>query len=293
MINSPEDNIRRRDMRNRRFKWLVVSGSVITVIPVFLIVSTLVIKGVRQLNLSFFTEVSPDTFQAMTAMANREIIPGGIANGLTGSLLMVIVASAIAVPFGLMTGIYLYENPRKRYATVIRSIAEILQGVPSVILGIIAYIWIVRGVTNGYSALAGSIALSVMMLPIVIRSTEETMGMIPVEIREAAFALGTPYYKMIMKVLIPSAFSGLATGILLALSRILGETAPLMLTSLGSPVVSLNIAKPSSAVPLLIWDFYNDPNMVNMVWSASLFLMLFVLSLNLISRRISKKHKFI
>jgi len=293
MTDYQEDNIRRRDLRNKRFKWLVVSGSVITVIPVFLIVATLVIKGVRQLNLSFFTEVSPDTFQAMTAMANGETIPGGIANGLIGSLLMVVVASAISVPFGLMTGIYLYENPGKRYASVIRSIAEILQGVPSVILGIIAYIWIVRGVTKGYSALAGSIALSVMMLPIVIRSTEETMGMIPLEIREAAFALGTPYYKMIMKVLIPSGFSGLATGILLALSRILGETAPLMLTSLGSPVISLNIAKPSSAVPLLIWDFYNDPNMVNMVWSASLFLMLFVLSLNLISRRISKKHKFI
>jgi len=287
-----EDNINKRGIRNKRFKFLVISGSVITVIPIFLIVINLIIKGARQINLSFFTETSPDTFQAMTATANGEIIPGGIANGLAGSLIMVLIASALAVPIGLMTGIYLYENKKKRYATVIRTLTDVLQGVPSIILGIVAYIWIVKGVTKGYSALAGSIALSVMMLPIIVRSTEETLNMIPVQIREASFALGVPYYKMMIKVLIPCSFGGLATGVLLSLSRILGETAPLMLTSLGSSQINLNIAKPSSAVPLLIWDFYNDPNMVNMVWSASLFLMIFVLSLNILSRSISKKRKY-
>lgn len=287
------DNIKSRNIRNRRFKWIIIAGSVITVIPIFLIVANLVVKGVRQINLSFFTEVAPDTFQAMTAAANGEVIPGGIANGLVGSLLMVVVASLMTIPIGLMTGIYLYENSTKKYAALVRSLAEILQGVPSIILGIIAYIWIVKGVTNGYSALAGSVALTIMMLPLIIRTTEETMKMIPVSIREAAFALGVPYYKMIIKILIPCGFSGLATGILLALSRILGETAPLMLTALGSPEVSINISKPVSAVPLLIWDFYNDPNMVNLVWSASLFLMIFVLSLNLLSRSLSAKHKYI
>ena len=287
------DNIKSRNRRNNRFRWLVIIGSVITIIPIFLIVGNLAIKGVRQINLSFFTETAPDTFQAMTAAANGEVIPGGIANGLMGSLLMVVAASLMAIPIGLMTGIYLYENSTKKYAVVIRSITEILQGVPSIILGIIAYIWIVKGITKGYSAFAGSVALTVMMLPLIIRSTEETMKMIPESIREAAFALGVPYYKMIIKVLIPCSFSGLATGILLALSRILGETAPLMLTALGSPSVSLDITKPVSAVPLLIWDFYNDPNMVNLVWSASLFLMVFILSLNLLSRSISKKYKFI
>lgn len=287
------DNIKSRNIRNKRFKWIIIAGSVITVIPIFLIVANLVVKGVRQINLSFFTEVAPDTFQAMTAAANGEVIPGGIANGLVGSLLMVVVASLMAIPVGLMTGIYLYENSTKRYAAVVRSIAEILQGVPSIILGIIAYIWIVKGITNGYSALAGSVALTIMMLPLIIRTTEETMKMIPLTIREAAFALGVPYYKMIIKILIPCSFSGLATGILLALSRILGETAPLMLTALGSPEISINISKPVSAVPLLIWDFYNDPNMVSLVWSASLFLMIFVLSLNLLSRSLSAKHKYI
>ena len=290
---SINDNIKSRSSRNRQFKWIIIAGSVITVIPIFLIVANLVVKGVRQINLSFFTEVAPDTFQAMTAAANGEVIPGGIANGLVGSLLMVVIASLMTIPIGLMTGIYLYENSTKRYAAVVRSLAEILQGVPSIILGIIAYIWIVKGVTNGYSALAGSVPLAIMMLRLIIRTTEETMKMIPVSIREAAFALGVPYYKMIIKILIPCGFSGLATGILLALSRILGESAPLMLTALGSPEVSINISKPVSAVPLLIWDFYNDPNMVNLVWSASLFLMIFVLSLNLLSRSLSAKHKYI
>jgi len=286
------DNIKSRNSRNKRFRWLVIAGSVITIIPIFLIVGNLAIKGFRQINLSFFTENAPDTFQAMTAAANGEVIPGGIANGLMGTLLMVVAASLMAIPIGLMAGIYLYENSTKRYAAIVRSITEILQGVPSIILGIIAYIWIVKGITNGYSALAGSVALTIMMLPLIVRSTEETLKMIPLPIREAAFALGVPYYKMIIKVLIPCSFSGLATGVLLALSRILGETAPLMLTALGSPSINLDITRPVSAVPLLIWDFYNDPNMVNLVWSASLFLMLFILSLNLLSRSLASKHKY-
>jgi phosphate transport system permease protein len=293
MDNLLIDNIRRRNRTNTRLKYIIIAGAVITVVPIFLIVGNLALKGYRQINMAFFTEPAPDTFQAMMAASSGEVIPGGIANGLTGSLLMVIIASLVSIPLGLMTGVYLYENGTKRYASFIRSLTEILQGVPSIILGSIAYLWVVRNITRGYSALAGSTALTIMMLPLIIRSTEETMKMIPVTIREAAFALGTPYYKMIIKVLIPVSFSGLATGVLLALSRILGETAPLMLTALGSPSVSLDVTRPVSAVPLLIWDFYNDPNMVNLVWSASLFLMVFVLSMNLLSRSIASKHKYI
>jgi phosphate transport system permease protein len=165
-----------------------------------------------------------------------------------------------------------------------------LQGVPSIVLGIISYLWIVKNITNGFSALAGSVALAVMMLPLIIRSTEETMKMIPSEIREAAYALGTPYHTMIIRVLIPTGFSGLSTGILLSLSRIIGETAPLMMTALGSSFITLDITKPTSAVPLLIWEFYNDPNMVRLVWSSSLFLMALVLVLNISSRMIASKN---
>jgi len=129
------------------------------------------------------------------------------------------------------------------------------------------------------------------MLPLIIRSTEESLKMIPDTLKEAAIALGTPYYKVVLRVLIPTSFTGLMTGILLAISRILGETAPLMLTTLGNPAINWNITKPVSAVPLLIWQFYNDPNMVDLIWSSSLFLMGFVLLLNLSSKWIAARRK--
>lgn len=286
-----EEHIRYRLRKNRVFKALIVGFSVLSIVPIILITGKILILGIRQINLSFFTQTAPDSFQAMAAIANNEIIPGGVANGITGTLLIVVVASLLAIPVGLMTGVYLSENNKSRYSAIIRSITEMLQGVPSIVLGIISYLWIVKNITNGFSAFAGSVALSIMMLPMIIRSTEETMKMIPQEIREAAYALGTPYHRIIVQVLIPSGFSGLSTGILLSLSRILGETAPLIMTALGSSAINLNITKPTSAVPLLIWEFYNDPNMVSLVWSSSLFLMALVLALNITSRMIASRNK--
>src|SRR5690606_36350312 len=119
-------------------------------------------------------------------------------------------------------------------------------------------------------------SLAIMMLPMIVRSTEETLKMIPVAIKEAALALGVPYYKVLLKVLVPTGFSGLLTGILLGISRILGETAPLLLTALGSSRINLDITEPVSAIPLLIWEFYNDPNMAELIWSSSLLLMIMV-----------------
>lgn len=291
MTANAELNIKSRLRRNRIFRGLVISLSSLSVVPIILITLKIVIRGIGQINFSFFSETSPDSLQAMAAVANNETIPGGIANGITGTLLIVLVAAAMAIPAGLMTGIYLAENSKSRYSSFIRSIAEMLQGVPSIVLGIISYLWIVKHLTNGFSAFAGSVALAIMMLPMIVRSTEETLKMIPSGIREAAYALGSPYHRVIMNVLIPSGFSGISTGILLSLSRIIGETAPLMMTALGSSFISLNITKPSSAVPLLIWEFYNDPNMVRLVWSSSLFLMALVLLLNISSRMIASKNK--
>ena len=285
------DNIERRNLKNKLFRALVIAMSVLTVVPIVFIVSKIIINGIGQINFNFFVRTSPDSLQAMTAIANNQTIPGGIANGIMGTFLIVLVSSVMAIPAGIMIGIYLFENQNRRYSSILRNITEILQGVPSIVLGIISYLWIVKNITNGFSALAGSVALSIMMLPLIIRSTEETMKMIPNEIREAAFAMGAPYHKVILKVLIPTGFSGLSTGILLALSRILGETAPLMMTALGSSVINFNITKPTSAIPLLIWEFYNDPNMVKLVWSSSLFLMVFVLTLNILSGRVAAKRK--
>jgi len=280
------DTSHRRKVRNTIFKIIVIVLAVITTSPIILILSKLIIEGIGQINLDFFTQLAPDTFQAMSAKMSGEKIPGGIVNGITGTLFLVLLASLIAIPIGIMAGIYLYENGSKRYTNLIRNIADIMQGIPSIVLGIIGYIWIVKNITHGFSALAGSVALAIMMLPLIIRSTEETMKMVPESIKEAGAALGVPYHRIILKVMIPSSFSGLMTGVLLAVSRIIGETAPLLLTTLGSPVINFEIDKPTSAVPLLIWNFYNDPNMIDLIWSSSLFLMGFVLILNLISKRI-------
>lgn len=284
-------NLGKRKTRDNLFKSLVIAFSVITISPIVLIIYKLIEKGIRQISLDFILKTPPDTFQAMTALGNGELIPGGIANGITGTLIMVVLASAMAIPVGVITGIFLYENPGKPLANLTRNISDILQGVPSIVLGLIAYIWVVKPVTNGFSALAGSVSLSIMMLPMIVRSTEETLKMIPESVKEAALALGVPYYKVLLKVLIPTGFSGLLTGILLGISRILGETAPLMLTALGSSVVNLDITKPTSAIPLLIWEFYNDPNMVDLIWSSSLLLMAMVLGLNLLSKRIASRSK--
>ncbi|HEX2922315.1 MAG TPA: phosphate ABC transporter permease PstA [Bacteroidales bacterium] len=286
-----EKTVRSRYRKNKIFRSIVIGLSILTVIPIVLIIGQVFINGISQINLSFFTKTAPDSFQAMAAAASNETIPGGIANGITGTLIIIIIASLISIPAGLMTGIYLAENKNSRYSDLIRNITEILQGIPSIVLGIISYLWIVKNITDGFSAFAGSVALAIMMLPLIIRSTEETIKMVPGEIREAAYALGTPYYRIILQVLIPTGFSGISTGILLSLSRIIGETAPLMMTALGSSTINFNITKPVSAVPLLIWDFYNDPNMVRMVWSSSLFLMFLVLSLNIASRTLSSGRK--
>lgn len=285
------DNLRARTFKDNLIKSLVIALSIVTISPIALIIYKLLAKGIRQISLDFILKNPPDTFEAMTAVANGEIIPGGIANGITGTLLMVVMASVMAIPVGLVTGIYLYENPGKFLANFTRNISDILQGVPSIVLGLIAYIWVVKAITNGYSALAGSVSLAIMMLPMIVRSTEETLKMIPQTIKEAALALGVPYYKVIIKILIPTGFSGLLSGILLGISRVLGETAPLMLTALGSTVINLDITKPTSAIPLLIWEFYNDPNMVDLIWSSSLLLMLMVLALNIISKQIAARTK--
>ncbi len=286
---SEDKGVNKRILRDRLFQGGIVVLSLITISPIVLIIYKLIAKGYKQINLDFFTKKAPDTYEAMVAVGAGEVIPGGILNGITGTLFMVLIASLMAIPIGLLIGIFLYDQKSKRYAGIVRDVVDILQGVPSIVLGLIAYFWVVKNITHGFSALAGSTALAIMMLPLIIRSTEETLKMIPDSIREAGFALGVPYHKIILKVLIPSGLSGLLTGILLAISRIIGETAPLMLTALGSMEVNLNVAKPTSAVPLLIWEFYNDPNMVDLIWSSSLFLMMVVLLLNLVSKQIIAK----
>src|SRR5690554_4567936 len=279
--------LNRRKIKDQVAHGLIVGLSVVTILPVILIISKLLIEGIGQISFNFILETPPDSYEAMTAVTLGDKIPGGIANGITGTLLMVTVASVMAIPTGILTGIYLYENPGSLKAGLTRNVTEILQGVPSIVLGLISYLWVVKHITNGFSALAGSISLAIMMLPMIVKTTEETFKMISPSIKEAALALGVPYYKVLVRVMIPTGFSGLLTGILIGISRIVGETAPLLLTALGSSQINLNITEPVSAIPLLIWEFYNDPNMVELIWSSSLLLMGIILILNLTARKVA------
>lgn len=279
-----------RKTKDRTFFWMVCFFSALTALPLIAIMGEVIKKGYKQINLSFFSETAPSTLDAMLAKSSGEIIPGGIANGITGTLVMVVLASVIAIPTGIMGGIYLSEKPKTLFSHGIRFLTDLLQGTPSIVVGIIAYAWIVKPL-GSYSALAGSIALAIMMLPLIIRSTEETLKMLPGSLKEAGLALGASYTSVILKVLVPSAFGGLFTGILLAISRVMGETAPLMLTALGSTVINWDILKPTSAVPLLIWEFYNDPNLIGMIWSSSLFLLMLILTLNIIAKNVARKWK--
>lgn len=277
-----------RILKDRIFFWTICVLSSMTAIPLIVIIWEVVKKGYRQINLSFFSETAPSTLDAMLAKSTGELIPGGIANGIAGTLLMVIIAAIIAIPIGIMGGIYLAEKPKATFSHIARFLTDLLQGTPSIVIGIIAYAWVVKPL-GSYSALAGSVALAIMMLPLIIRSTEETLKMLPGSLKEAGLALGASYTSVVLKILVPSAFGGLFTGILLAISRVMGETAPLMLTALGSTVVNWDVTHPTSAVPLLIWEFYNDPNLIDMIWSSSLFLLMLILVLNIIAKKIAQK----
>ena len=281
-------SLRYRTIKNKVFFYTTCFLASLTVIPLFAIIWELIKKGYKQINWNFFTESAPSTLDAMQAKGTGDIIPGGIANGITGTLLMVVLAAIIAIPIGIMVGIHLSEHPKTKFSNITRFLTDLIQGSPSIVIGIIAYAWVVKPL-GSYSALAGSVALSIMMLPLIVRSTEETLKMLPGSLKEAGLALGASYTSVILKVLLPAAFGGLFTGILLAISRVMGETAPLMLTALGSTAINWDVLKPTSAVPLLIWEFYNDPNLIDMIWSSSLFLLMLILTLNIIAKRIAKK----
>ena len=285
-----EKNLKIRVAQSRLVFVTVCVLSAVTAIPLVAILGEVLLKGWHQLDWTFLTQSTPDPVKAMLAADAGQPVPGGIANGIVGTCLMLLMASALSIPVGIMCGICLSEYRKSKLAVVVSYLTDLLQGIPSIIIGIITYIWVVVPM-KGYSAFAGSVSLFIMMLPLVIRSTEETMNVLPPALKEAGLALGGSYWRVMLQVMLPASLGSIFTGILLAISRVAGETAPLMFTALGGAAVSWNMSKPMAAVPLLIWNFFNDPNLQSLIWGASLFLLLFVLCLNLLSKRIAKKWK--
>jgi phosphate transport system permease protein len=262
------------------FKSLVVLLTTVATLPLLLILLYIARQGISAINWDFFINLPKPVGEK----------GGGILNALIGSFILVIVASVLAIPFGAMIGLYLNEYRKDKLAYWVGLCVDVLQGIPSIVLGIIIYLWVVK--TSGhFSAISGSLALGIMMLPPIIKSTEETLKMIPETIKEASLSLGVPYYKTILRIMIPTSLSGIITGSLLSISRVAGETAPLLFTAFGNPFISTNLLKPISSLPLLIFNYASSPyeEWHQLAWGASFVLIMLILFLNVITKILEKK----
>lgn len=268
-----------RNTKSMLFKGLIVFLAFLITLPLIVVLLYIIKQGVIQVNWNFLTNVPKPVGEP----------GGGIANALVGSLLMVGMASLVAIPVGILAGIYLSENPHTRLAYWSGLCIDILQGVPSIVVGIAVYLWIVK--PFGYSAIAGSVALGIMMLPIVIRSTEQTLRLLPPSLKEAALSLGVPYHRVIIKVIVPCGFAGILSGIMLSIARIIGETAPLLFTALGNLYLSFRVTKEMESLPHVIYTYATSPydDWHNLAWGASFILLMFVLILNITTKLITRK----
>lgn len=262
------------------FKGVIFTLAAICVLPLIAILLYIIKEGVTKVNWHFLTNLPKPVGET----------GGGIANALVGSLLIIGCAAVMAIPVGIMCGIYLSENKTSKLASYSRLAVDILQGVPSIVIGIVVYFWLVKPL-GGFSALSGSAALAIMMLPIVVRSTEETLKLLPDSLREAALGLGVPYHRMILKVILPCGISGIISGVMLSVARIAGETAPLLFTAFGNPYLSFNVTKPMQSLPLLIFNYATSPyeDWHNLAWGASFILLVWVLLLNIITKLTTRR----
>ncbi len=277
-----EAKIGTRNIKSVIFKGIIIFFAFAITVPLIVVLLYIIKQGVTQVNWHFLTNVPKPPGEA----------GGGIINALTGSFIMVLMASIIAIPVGMLAGIYLSENPRTKLAYYSGLCVDILQGVPSIVVGIVVYIWIVKPLGT-FSAIAGSIALAIMMLPIIIRSTEQTLKLLPDSLKEAALSLGVPYHRVILKVIVPCGFAGILSGITLSIARIIGETAPLLFTALGNNFFSTTITKPMESLPHVIYTYATSPydDWHNLAWGASFILLVFVLTLNIVTKVITRKWK--
>lgn len=277
-----DEHLRSRYYKDILFKSVISLLTFLSTIPLVLILLYIISKGISSISWDFFINLPKPVGEK----------GGGIVNALIGSGIIVIVASIISIPFGAIIGLYLSEYRRDKLAYWVGLCVDVLQGIPSIVLGIIIYLWIVRP-TGHFSALSGSIALAIMMLPPIVKSTEETLKLIPATLKEASLSLGVPYYKTIIKVILPMGLNGIISGSMLSISRVAGETAPLLFTAFGNPFVNTNILKPMSSLPLLIFNYagsaYEDWH--KLAWGASFVLIMLILFLNIVTKIFERRWK--
>jgi phosphate transport system permease protein len=275
---------RRRKDRVARGSILVATG--VALVPLVLIVYYLLSKGLGSWSPSFFTtDPTGNTFFASSSI-------GGIKSAILGTVEIVALASALAVPVGLGVAVWLVEYGRgSRFAHTVRFFVDVLTGVPSIMFGLFIYIALIVGTGTSYAGYKGSFALALLMLPVVTRSAEVVLLLVPGALRESALALGAPRWKVIFRIVLPTALPGLVTGILLAIARAAGETAPLLFTAGATLKTSFSLSGFMNSLPMQIYTDVTSPttSVVNRAWGAALTLVAMILLLNLFARLLARR----
>ena len=269
-----------RRLRGHLIVGLLGVAVVVAVLPLVLILGTLVVKGASSLDWAFFTQVPAPAGET----------GGGVFNGIVGTLIIVGIAALIAVPVGVGAGLYVAEYPATPLAWVARFVADVLNGTPSIVIGVFAWATVVA-TQKHFSAFAGSLALAMLMLPMILRTTEEMIKLVPHSLREAALALGYPRWRTALAVVARTILPGIVTGCLLAIARAAGETAPLLFTALGSQFFSVKIGQPMAALPLVIYGYATGPyeEWHRLAWAAALVLILVVFALSVSARLATRR----
>ena len=271
---------RRRRLSNRIATALCLLATGIGLFFLASILMTLMWRGIGGLDLAVFTQVTKPPGSN-----------GGLLNAIVGSLIQTFLGTLIGTPIGMMVGTYLSEYAgTSRLGTAVRFVSDVLLSAPSILIGLFVYMILVNPF-NGFSGFAGAIALAVIVIPIVVRTTEDMLRLIPIQLREAAVALGAPKWKSIVFICYPAARDGIVTGILLAIARVAGETAPLLFTSLGNLNWSLDLTKPMSSLPVTIYQYAGSAfqDWVQLAWVGSLLVTFGVLAINILARVVLRR----
>jgi phosphate transport system permease protein len=277
-----------RRRKDRIARGAILAATVLALIPLVLIIYYLLRKGLGSWSWSFFTtDPTGNTFFKSSSI-------GGIKSAILGTLEMVALASAIAIPIGVGVATWLVEYGRSSwFAHTVRFFVDVMTGVPSIVFGLFIYIVLVVGTGSSYAGYKGSFALSLLMLPVVIRSAEVILLLVPAALRESALALGAPRWRVIFSIVLPTALPGMLTGVLLAVARAAGETAPLLFTAASTLKTNFNLGGFMNSLPVQIYSDVTSPTtaVVNRAWGAALTLVVLILLLNLVARLVSRRSR--
>jgi len=271
-----------RKIKNALFKFVIVLSAFMVLIPLFLIIQFVFVQGMGSLNLSFFTEIPKPVGE----------IGGGMKHAILGTIYTVLLGALMAVPIGITCGVYLSEFRKSKLSKTLRLTVDLMSGIPSIVIGIFAYLMVVVPLKS-FSALAGGVALAIIMLPIIIKTSEEILKLVPDHIREAGLALGLPRWKIIFFIILKGSVSNLLTGIILAISRAAGETAPLLFTAFGNMYMNFNMKEPMATLPVQIYTYAISPfkDWQRQAWAGAFILMVLILAMNIFARYVLTKIK--